>query len=191
MFTFFKTSEYVFFQVDSAATPCCDFYFRSRPSQPLVFTQDLHSSNKSTPSTLSPVDSSDQLQGMEKTDERWRKLALESSIAAELSLIVLWKVRLTAHNAIRWILINSPGSLHSNSTGLFRQSKGTWSRSFPLCSQLAKVEKYTPDMSLPLNLLDTSSWSISFQLYSKIKNFCEYVKFGAISRKIDIMSITD
>ena len=36
--------------------------------------------------------------------------------------------------AIRWILNNSPGSLHLNCTGLFRHSEGTWSRSISLLS---------------------------------------------------------
>ena len=41
-------------------------------------------------------------------------------------------------------------------------------------------------MSLP----ELSSWSINFQVYCQNCNFCEYVKFGAIMWKMDILSIT-
>ena len=34
--------------------------------------------------------------------------------------------------AIRWILNNSPGSVHSNCTDLFHHNEGTWSRSISL-----------------------------------------------------------
>ena len=44
-------------------------------------------------------------------------------------------------------------------------------------SQLAKMKKSIPHMSLP--------WI--FQLYLKNNNFCEYVKFGAISLKSKIL----
>ena len=54
-------------------------------------------------------------------------------------------------------------------------------------SQLAKMKKYIPHMSLPWNLYGRSGWSKKFQLYLKNYDFCEYVKFGAISLKIDIL----
>ena len=57
-------------------------------------------------------------------------------------------------------------------------------------SQLAKMKKYIPYMSLPWNLQGRSSGSISFQLCFKNHNSCEYVKFGAILWKIDNLLIT-
>ena len=53
-------------------------------------------------------------------------------------------------------------------------------------SQLAKMKKSIPNMSLPWNLQGWSSWSKMLQIYFKNYDFCEYVKFGAISWKIDI-----
>ena len=35
-----------------------------------------------------------------------------------------------------------------------------------------------------------SSWSKNSKLYLKTYNFCQYVKFGAFSLKIDILPIT-
>ena len=55
-------------------------------------------------------------------------------------------------------------------------------------SQLAKMKKYIPHMSLPWNLQGRSGWSKKFQLYLKNYDFCEYVKSGAISLQIDILS---
>ena len=52
-------------------------------------------------------------------------------------------------------------------------------------SQLAKMKKYIPHMSLPWNLKGRSGWSKKFQL--KNYDFCEYVQFGAISLKNDIL----
>ena len=49
------------------------------------------------------------------------------------------------------------------------------------------MKKYIPYMSLPWNLEGRSSCSKKFQLYFKNYDFCEYVKFGAISLKIDIL----
>ena len=46
-------------------------------------------------------------------------------------------------------------------------------------SQLAKMEKSIPHMSLPWNSFGRSSWSKKFQLYLKNYDFCEYVKFAA------------
>ena len=57
-------------------------------------------------------------------------------------------------------------------------------------SQLAKMKKSIPDMSLPWNLLGWSSWSKKLQIYLKNYDLCEYVEFGAISWKFDILSIT-
>ena len=57
-------------------------------------------------------------------------------------------------------------------------------------SQLAKIKKYIPHMSLPWNLWGRSSWSKKIQLYLKNYDFCEYVTFGAISWKIDILQVT-
>ena len=48
------------------------------------------------------------------------------------------------------------------------------------------MKKYIPHMSLPWNLKRRSGWSKKFQLYCKNYDFCEYVKFGVISLKIDI-----
>ena len=44
-------------------------------------------------------------------------------------------------------------------------------------------EKVYSYMSLSQNLYGTSSWSKRFQLYFENYDFCEYVKFGAISWK--------
>ena len=49
---------------------------------------------------------------------------------------------------------------------------------------------YIPHMSLPLNLQGRSGWSKKFQLYFQNYEFCENVKFGAISLKIDILHIS-
>ena len=57
-------------------------------------------------------------------------------------------------------------------------------------SQLAKMKKSIPDMSLPWNLSGWSSWSKKSQIYLKNYELCEYVEFGAISWKFDILSIT-
>ena len=56
--------------------------------------------------------------------------------------------------------------------------------------QLAKMKKSIPDMSLPWNLWGWSSWSKKLQKYLKNYDICENVKFGAISWKFDILSIT-
>ena len=56
--------------------------------------------------------------------------------------------------------------------------------------QLAKMKKSIPDMSLSWNLLGWSSWSKELQKYLKNYDICENVKFGAISWKFDILSIT-
>ena len=56
--------------------------------------------------------------------------------------------------------------------------------------QLAKMKKSIPDMSLPWNLQGWSSWSKKLQKYLKNYDICENVKFGAISWKFDIFSIT-
>ena len=56
-------------------------------------------------------------------------------------------------------------------------------------SQLAKMKKSIPDMSLPWNLKGRSSWSKKMQLCLKNYDLCEYVEFGAISWKFDILSI--
>ena len=57
-------------------------------------------------------------------------------------------------------------------------------------SQLAKMKKSIPDMSLPWNLQGWSSWSKKLQIYLKNYDLCEYVEFGAILWKFDILSIT-
>ena len=57
-------------------------------------------------------------------------------------------------------------------------------------SHLAKMKKYIPYMSLPYNVQGRSSWFEKFKLYFKNYDFCEYVKFLAISWKFDILSIT-
>ena len=57
-------------------------------------------------------------------------------------------------------------------------------------SQLAKMKKSIPDMSLPQNLYGWSSWSKKLQIYLKNYDFCENVKFVAISWKFHILSIT-
>ena len=57
-------------------------------------------------------------------------------------------------------------------------------------SQLAKMKKSIPGMSLPWNLEGWSSWSKKLQIYLKNFDWCEYVEFGAISWKFDILSIT-
>ena len=51
-------------------------------------------------------------------------------------------------------------------------------------------KKYIPFISLPWNLQVKSSWSKKYELYFRNYNFSEYVKFGAISWKSDILSIT-
>ena len=56
-------------------------------------------------------------------------------------------------------------------------------------SQLAKMKKSIPDMSLPLTLWGWSSWSRKLQICLKNHDFCEYVKIAAISWKFDILSI--
>ena len=56
--------------------------------------------------------------------------------------------------------------------------------------QLAKMKKYIPYMSLPWNLKGRRGWSKKFHLYFKNYDFREYVKFGAISLKFDILLIT-
>ena len=67
-----------------------------------------------------------------------------------------------------------------------------WSRLLRQCydslkgSQLAKMKKSIPDMSLPWNLYGWSSWSKKLQIYLKNYEFCEYVEFGAISWKFNI-----
>ena len=72
-----------------------------------------------------------------------------------------------------------------------------WDREFSLKAllyfngwQLAKMKKSIPDMSLPWNLKGWSSWSKKLQKYLKNYDICENVKFGAISWKCDILSIT-
>ena len=57
-------------------------------------------------------------------------------------------------------------------------------------SQLAKMKKSIPDMSLPWILKGWSSWSKKLQIYLKNYDLCEHVEFGAISWKFDILSIT-
>ena len=57
-------------------------------------------------------------------------------------------------------------------------------------SQLAKMKKHFPSISLSWNLYGRSSFSKKFQLCFKNYDFCEYVRFGAISWKFDILSIT-
>ena len=52
-------------------------------------------------------------------------------------------------------------------------------------SQLAKLKKSIPLILLPWNSFGRSSKSKKFQKYLKNYDFCEYVKFGAISWKID------
>ena len=56
-------------------------------------------------------------------------------------------------------------------------------------SQLTKMKKSIPDMSLPWNLKGWSSCSKKLQIYLKY-DLCEYVEFGAISWKFDTLSIT-
>ena len=51
------------------------------------------------------------------------------------------------------------------------------------------MKKHIPYMSLPSNLQGRSSWSKKLQIYLKLR-FCEYVKFGAILRKFEILSKT-
>ena len=52
------------------------------------------------------------------------------------------------------------------------------------------MEKYIPDLPLPLNLDFKIRWSVSVQLYFKNFDVHEYVKFEAISLKFDILSIS-
>ena len=55
------------------------------------------------------------------------------------------------------------------------------------------MKKSIPDMSLPWNLSGRSSWSKKkkkLQIYLKNYDLCEYVEFGAISWKFDILSVT-
>ena len=56
--------------------------------------------------------------------------------------------------------------------------------------QLAKMKKSIPDMSLPYDLQGWGSWSKKLQKYLKNYDICENVKFGAISWKFGILSIT-
>ena len=49
------------------------------------------------------------------------------------------------------------------------------------------MKKYISYMSLPWNSQGRSGRFKKFQLYFKNYDFCEYVKFGAISLKIDIL----
>ena len=49
------------------------------------------------------------------------------------------------------------------------------------------MKKYIPHMSPPWSLKGRNGWSKKFQLYFKNYDFCEYVKFGAILLKIDIL----
>ena len=53
-------------------------------------------------------------------------------------------------------------------------------------SQLAKMKKSIPDMSVPWNLWGWSSLSKKLQIHLKNYDLCEYVDFGAISWKFDI-----
>ena len=53
--------------------------------------------------------------------------------------------------------------------------------------QLSNMKKFIPRMSLPWNLSGGSGWSKKFQLCFKNYDFSEYVKFGAISLKNDIL----
>ena len=53
------------------------------------------------------------------------------------------------------------------------------------------MKKYIPYMSLPQNFKGRSSWSKKFQLYFKNYDFIKYVKYEVISRKLDILSLTD
>ena len=48
------------------------------------------------------------------------------------------------------------------------------------------MKKYIPYMSLPGIKF---GWSKKFQLYFEKYNSCEYVKFGTISLKLNILSI--
>ena len=57
-------------------------------------------------------------------------------------------------------------------------------------SQLAKMKKSIPGMSLPWNLWGWSSWSKKLQIYLKNYDLCEYVEFGSILWKFDILSMT-
>ena len=52
------------------------------------------------------------------------------------------------------------------------------------------MKKSIPHMSLPLNVYGKSRWSKKFHLYLKNYDLCEYVKFGAILWKNDILLIT-
>ena len=52
------------------------------------------------------------------------------------------------------------------------------------------MKKYIPYTALLQNVYGRSSWSRKLLLYFKKYDFCEYVKFGAISWKFDILSIT-
>ena len=63
--------------------------------------------------------------------------------------------------------------------GIAREVKG---------SQLPKMQKYIPDMPLSSNLDFRSRWSVSVQLYLENFDLYEYVKFEAISLKLDILS---
>ena len=57
-------------------------------------------------------------------------------------------------------------------------------------SQLAKMEKSIPHMSLPWNYRVEAVGLKKIQLYLKKYDSCGYVKFWAISWKINILSIT-
>ena len=54
----------------------------------------------------------------------------------------------------------------------------------PNGSQLAKMKTSIPDMSLPWNSQEWSSWSKKLQIYLGNYDFCENVKFEAIILKI-------
>ena len=73
-------------QVDSAASPCPDFYFRSTFDPSKQSLEIPPSSKSATPSTMSPTEEV----GVAMVTDM--KTALEDSIKAGLTLIVLWKV---------------------------------------------------------------------------------------------------
>ena len=52
------------------------------------------------------------------------------------------------------------------------------------------MKKSVPDMSLPWSLQGWSSWSKKMQIYLKNYDLSEYVDFGAISWKSDILTKT-
>ena len=53
-----------------------------------------------------------------------------------------------------------------------------------------KTEKEFSSQATAMKIIGKSSASKKFQLFLKDYNFCEYVKFGAISCKIDILPKT-